>query len=117
MNSQQFRPSLTEPGVKYFLGETLKKCHQQRSEVNYYLINLGLLGLFVAVITAYLLYKYKTRPTEKDREKIKKLKRDYFITKVRKMQSDKARELNQNITNLPKFESPFEVLHKKFYQM
>ena len=115
MNSQQIRPSLTEPGVKYFLGESLKKCHEQRVEVDYYMTNLGLLGLFVAVITAYLLYKYKTRPTEKDREKLKKLKRDYFVTKVRKMQADKARELNQNITNLPKFESPFEVLHKKFY--
>ena len=33
------------------------------------------------------------------------------------MQADKARELNQNITNLPKFESPFEVLHKKFYNI
>ena len=117
MNSQQFRPSLTEPGVKYFLGESLKKCHEQRSEVNYYMTNLGLLGVFVAVITAYLLYKYKTRPTEKDREKVKKLKRDYFVTKVKKMQMDKAKELNQNITNLPKFESPFEVLHKKFYNV
>ena len=102
------------------MGETLKKCHEQRSEVNYYMLNLGLLlslGVFIAVIAVYLIYKYKTRPTEKDREKAKKLKRDYFVTKVRKMQADKTKELNQNITNLPKFESPFEVLHKKFYQM
>ena len=80
------------------------------------MVNLGLLGVFIAIVAVYLLYKYKTRPTEKDREKVKKLKRDYFVTKVRKMQAKKARELNQNITNLPKFESPFEVLHKKFYQ-
>ena len=81
------------------------------------MMNLGLLGVFIAIIAVYLIYKYKTRPTEKDREKLKKLKRDYFVTKVRKMQADKARELNQNITNLPKFESPFEVLHKKFYNV
>ena len=116
MNYQQNSPLLIEPGVKYFLGETLKKCHEQRSEVNYYMINLGLLGVFIAIVAVYLLYKYKTRPTQKDREKLKKLKRDYFITKVRKMQADKARQLNQNITNLPKFESPFEVLHKNFYK-
>ena len=42
MNTQHFRPSLTEPGVKYFLGETLKKCHEQRTEVDYYMLNLGL---------------------------------------------------------------------------
>ena len=69
MNSQQFRPSLTEPGVKYFLGETLKKCHEQRSEVNYYMLNLGFLVFLYAFIAVYLIYKYKTRPTEKDREK------------------------------------------------
>ena len=117
MNSQQFRPSLTEPGVKYFLGETLKKCHEQRSEINYYMCNLGLLGVFIFIIAIYLFYKYKTRPTKKEKEKLNKLKRDYFLTKVRKMQANKAKELNQSITNLPKFESPFEVLHKKFYQM
>tara|TARA_B110000008_G_scaffold269097_1_gene297950 strand:+ start:631 stop:984 length:354 start_codon:yes stop_codon:yes gene_type:complete len=116
MNFAQNRPSLTEPGVKYFLGQTLKKCHSQRTEINYYMVNLSFFGLFVFIITIYLIYKYKTRPTEKDREKAKKLKRDYFITKVRKMQTKKAQALNQTITDLPKFESPFEVLHKKFYQ-
>ena len=64
MNSQQFRPSLTEPGVKYFLGETLKNV-TNKEEVNYYMVNLGLLGVFIAVIAVYLIYKYKTRPTEK----------------------------------------------------
>jgi len=115
MDFTQNRPSLTEPGVKYFLGETLKKCHNQRTEINYYMVNLSFFGLFVFIITIYLIYKYKTRPTEKDREKAKKLKRDYFITKVRKMQTKKAQDLNKTITDLPKFESPFEVLHKKFY--
>ena len=48
MNTQHFRPSLTEPGVKYFLGETLKKCHEQRTELDYYMLNLGLLGVFIS---------------------------------------------------------------------
>ena len=46
-----------------------------------------------------------------------RLKRDYFINKVRKLQADKARIYNKSITNLPKFESPFELLHKKFYKI
>ena len=45
------------------------------------------------------------------------LKRDYFINKVKKLQADKARIYNKSITNLPKFESPFELLHKKFYKI
>ena len=108
-------PSLTEPGVKYFLGETLKQCNKQKTEINYYVMNLGLFGIFIAFLIIYLIYKYKTRPTDEDKEKLKNLKRDYFITKVRKMQVDKAKVLNETITNLPKFESPFEVLHKNFY--
>lgn len=109
------KPSLTEPGVKYFLGESLKQCNKKRQEVNFYMLNLALFGCFVLVISVYLIYKYKTRPSDEDRKKIKKLKRDYFVNKVRKMQVEKAQKLNETITNLPKFESPFEVLHKRYF--
>ena len=34
---------------------------------------------------------------------------------LRKLQTKKAKQLSQSITNLPKFESPFETLHKNFY--
>ena len=115
MNYQK-TPILTEPGVKYFLGETLKNCNKQKKEYNYYLTNISFFFVFIIILSCYLFYKYKTRPTEKDKEKIKKLKRDYFVTKVRQMQTEKAKLTNQQITNLPKFESPFEVLHKNFYK-
>ena len=34
MNYQQNSPLLIEPGVKYFLGETLKKCNYKKKEQN-----------------------------------------------------------------------------------
>ena len=111
------RPTLIEPGVKYFLGESLKQCNQKRQEVNYYMVNLAFFGIFILFLTIYLIYKYKTRPSNEDKEKLKKLKSHYFVNKVRKMQVEKAQKLNESITNLPKFESPFEVLHKKFYKV
>ena len=80
------------------------------------MINIGFFILFIVILSCYLLYKYKTKPTKKDKEKIEKLKKDYFITKVRQMQSQKAKLSNKQITNLPKFETPFEVLHKNFYK-
>ena len=46
----------------------------------------------------------------------KTLKRDYFITKVRQLEAKKAKQLDRQITNLPQFESPFELLHKNFYK-
>jgi len=110
------RPTLTEPGVKYFLKETLKNCKIKKDLEFNMLMNLGLLGMFVIIVSILLYYKYKTRPTEEDRKKKKQLKREYFVNKVRQMQAVKAKQLNEQITNLPKFESPFELLHKNFYK-
>ena len=110
------KPILTEPGVKYFLKETLKNCkHKKDTEFNQ-LMNLALLTSFVIISSMLLYYKYKTRPTDEDRKKIKQLKRDYFINKVRQLEAKKAKQLDRQITNLPQFESPFELLHKNFYK-
>ena len=111
------RPILTEPGVKYFLGETLKNCKKNKDIFNVQLFNLGLFVGFLTIVTALLVYKYKTKPGPQELKKKAILKRDYFINKVRKLQADKARIYNKSITNLPKFESPFELLHKKFYKI
>ena len=110
------RPILTEPGVSYFLKETLKKCKIRKDIEMNNLMNLGLFITFVTITSSLLYYKFKTRPTEEDREKVKKLKRDYFVNRVRQLESKKAKQLQQSITNLPKFESPFELLHKNFYK-
>ena len=109
------KPTLTEPGVKYFLKETLKNCRIKKDTEFNQLMNLALLTSFVVISSVLLYYKYKTRPTDEDRKKLKQLKRDYFVNKVRQLEAKKAKQLNQQITNLPLFESPFELLHKNFY--
>ena len=106
------RPILTEPGVSYFLKETLKKCKVKKDVEMNNLINLGLLITFVTITTSLLYYKFKTRPTEEDREKLKRLKRDYFVNRVRQLESKKAKELQQSITNLPKFRVPLNYCIK-----
>ena len=45
------RPTLTEPGVKYFLGETLKNCKKNKDIFNVQLFNLA---LFVGFYVLYL---------------------------------------------------------------
>lgn len=109
------RPSLTEPGVKYFLNETLKNIHKEKKGFNNVVFNITLFTIFLLILGAVLLYKFNTRPTKQEREKKEKLKKHYFITKVRSLQAKKAKKLSQSITNLPKFETPFEILHKNFY--
>ena len=109
-------PILTEPGVKYFLDKTLKNCRTKKDHYNNKIINFGLFLILAIISGGILYYKYRTRPTEKDRNKIQKLKRDYFVTKVRQLEAKKAKQLNAPITNLPIFESPFELLHKNFFK-
>ena len=43
-------PILVEPGVKYFLKETLKQCHQFKESHNYILLNVALLSAFVFIL-------------------------------------------------------------------
>jgi len=42
------KPMLTEPGVKYFLNETLKQCHKFKEKYQNMVFNIGLLiGFFI----------------------------------------------------------------------
>mgnify|MGYP000894262736 CR=1 FL=1 len=109
------KPLLIEPGVKYFLKETLKNCKIKKDTEFNRVVNLALLTTFIGISCGLLYYKYKTRPTPEDRKKNKILKKDYFISKVRQLEAKKAKQLDKQITDLPQFESPFELLHKNFY--
>ena len=108
-------PILIEPGVRYFLKETLKNCKKKKDLYFNKMMNISLVLFFILITSSFLYYKYKNRPTLQDKKKLSQLKKDYFLNRVRQLQAKKAKELNQSITNLPKFESPFELLHKKFY--
>ena len=48
MNFEQFsKPLLIEPGIKYYLTETLKQCSNFKSQYNNLLFNIGICILFV----------------------------------------------------------------------
>ena len=98
-------PNLIEPGVKYFLNETLKNCNKKRVEYNNNLFNILLfLGLF-SFVSLFLYYKFKTRPTKNDLEEKKKQKKYYILNKIKSLNEKAAKERMEMITNLPKFES------------
>ena len=50
-------PSLTEPGMKYFINETLKQCHVFKENYNNYWMNISLAILFFSVIAIILFIK------------------------------------------------------------
>ena len=54
-----FKPTLVEPGVKYFLKETLKQCNEFKNTYHNYIFNISLGALFFFILGLLLLYKYK----------------------------------------------------------
>jgi hypothetical protein len=80
------KPVLTEPGVKYFLNQTLKQCHIIRDKFHNTIVNLGLLFVFLLVLGLILLYKYKGRLTPVELEKKNKEKQQYILSKIKNFQ-------------------------------
>ena len=53
------RPYLTEPGVRYFINETLKQCHITKDKYYNIAFNVIAFLLFIIIIGFVLNYKYK----------------------------------------------------------
>jgi hypothetical protein len=109
--------SLIEPGTRYFLSETLKNCNMQRQHKNFILLNIGLFLLFIIIIILYLAFKFKNKPTASELEKKSIDKQNYILSKLQNVIETSKIKNKTMITNLPKFESDYELLHEKFYHI
>jgi hypothetical protein len=107
-------PKLTEPGVKYFLDQTLKKCNKKKRDYNNTVFNLSLFLVFFCFIGIFFFYKYKNRPTKKDLEEREHQKKYYILSKIKSLNQKAAKSRQELITGLPKFENDLEISHKKF---
>jgi hypothetical protein len=99
------RPMLTEPGVKYFINETLKQCHKFKEEYQNTMFNIGLLFAFFIVLGILLLYKYKGKLTPEEIEQKEMLKKQYILSKIRNFKDAKIRAQQELITGLPHWEN------------
>ena len=74
------KPSLTEPGVKFFMSKVLKHCSQQKHVFSNLVFNVVLFLVFVLIIGGFLYYKYRGKhsPEEKER-KFREEKQDVLI--------------------------------------
>jgi membrane protein insertase Oxa1/YidC/SpoIIIJ len=101
------KPTLTEPGTKYFLSQTLKQCHVIRDNFHNIVFNVGLLLFFLLVLGSILLYKYKGRlsPAEKQRKNVEQ--QQYVLSKIKKLQEAKKIAHQELITGLPNWNNDF----------
>lgn len=103
------KPMLTEPGVRYFIGETLKQCHKFKEQYQNMLFNIGLLVLFFTILGILLLYKYKGKLTSEEIEQRELIKKQYILSKIKNFQDAKLRAQQELITGLPHWENEFDT--------
>uniref|UniRef100_A0A6C0C3N7 Uncharacterized protein n=1 Tax=viral metagenome TaxID=1070528 RepID=A0A6C0C3N7_9ZZZZ len=103
---------LVEPGVSYFLEETLKNCNKEKIKYSNIIFNGFLVLVFVIIIG--LIYYNKKNLTETQKKEKKELTQTYFLEQIKKLSEIEKKKLNMSITNLPKFENDFVYYDKKF---
>ena len=112
-NFASSKPLLTEPGVKYFLDQTLKQCHNIKNNFHNMVFNIGLFIAFMLILGLILLYKYKGRLTDVEKHKKNQEKQQYILSKIKNLQDAKRRAHQELITGLPNWDSEYDIIHKK----
>ena len=76
------------------------------------------ISLFISNVLALLLvWKKKTKLSKEEITEKRALQQKYILDKIRNIREQKMKANNTIITNLPKFESDFELLHKNYYKI
>ena len=114
MNYDDFsKPILTEPGVKYFLNQSLKQCHIVKTKFHNVIFNIGLFIAFLLILGLILLYKYKGKLTPVEKEEKNKEKQKYILSKIKQFQEAKRIAHQELITGLPEWENEYEAINNK----
>ena len=93
--------SLVEPGMKYFVNETLKQCHSFKEQYHNRIVNVSLgIGLTIIVLLV-LTIKYKKKLTPKEKEAKNREKQHYILSKIKNYQDAKLKMSESLITGLP----------------
>lgn len=107
------KPKLTEPGVKYFLHQTLKQCHIARDNFHNMVFNIGLFVGFLIILGFILLYKYKGKLSPVEVAQKNKEKQQYILSKIKNFQEAKRIAHQELITGLPNWENEYDIIHSK----
>jgi len=110
------KPNLIEPGMKYFMDATLKKCRANKNEYYSKMFNSICLIGFLLVLGIFLVIRYKGKLTPIQKQKKLDEQRHYVLSKIKQFQDIKRQQRQELITNLPKWESDLKIMNDKFYK-
>lgn len=105
---------LVEPGMKYFMNQTLKQCCNKKYTFYNQIYNISLgLGLFIS-FSLFLIYCYNEKRNVA-KKRIHAQNSEYYLTNlVKNIQLEERRKKNEMITQLPTFEANQIVNNKIF---
>jgi hypothetical protein len=102
------KPMLTEPGIRYFIGEMLKQCHKYKEQYYNNVFNIMLFISFFVILGILLLYKYKGKLTPEEIAENDKLKKQYILSKIKLYKEEKIRTQQSLITGLPHWDDEYD---------
>lgn len=94
-------PTLIEPGVKYFLSQSLKECRKFKDRNTTIIFNLSMTIILIVAIGTFLTYKYKGRPTASELIRKNREKQEYIVSKLQQIALIKKKNNDNLITDLP----------------
>ena len=101
------KPTLIEPGVRYFLNETLKQCHIFKENYKNLIVNITLLIFFIIILGIILLIKYKGKLTPGEINQKELEKKKYILSKIKNYQDARKKEEQELITGLPHWDKEY----------
>ena len=108
---------LTEPGVRFFLCGILRTCRNKKNALYSRIFNISAFLLFVGLLVGILYYRRKTKIPEKEKKLRRRREEMYIIEKIKSMKQKTKKDQNLIITELPKLDGGFDVLHKNYYSV
>jgi hypothetical protein len=96
-------PVLTEPGVKYFIGCTLKECRRFKDQYFSVMFNVGMSIFFVVLVGGFLVYRFKGKLTPLELANKNREKKEYIFTKLHQFAAQRRKMTQDNITGLPEW--------------
>ena len=109
------RPSLTEPGIKSFMGKTLREYHKYKDSFNSMIFNIVMLIVFILVLGGVLYWRYKGRLTPQEHALKQRKKKEYIFSKLQTLSGMKKKNTPNLITDLPTWDTHPElgILNRK----
>jgi len=94
-------PKLIDPSMKFYMSRVLKTCHENRTLIYYYVLNVSVFVLFVAITGLVLYYCYQQKKTPYELHQKMLRDQSYILSKIRYYKEEQQKLSSTKLTNLP----------------